>query len=976
MTWLSDPRAARKLTLLLGEPLFIYGTMPNCPACLLQEEVWADQAVGEALAGWVCLRLDITTYPDEALRWRLLGAPAFRATTVLGRVVAEHDGYLQEGDLVDWLSSSRTTALRLTEEPGRALGIRGPLTDAQVGALVDLLKERTPELREAAIARLAREGERAAAAVVEAWRSGGLGTRLSALEIFSVWEAPLGEADPWRPETLEGSTDRLARWLARGEFGLALPTRAEMDGDFEALLSDDEGRAAGALTRLTRVGPDLLTETRERLAQETRDRARERLTQLRYRLVIPPDLAREHPGPVAALVSTRPGERAQAVDALARLGGSELEPLFLELFQDPDPLVREVALHALRQSVGSAANTALAELLSDPQPNVRAQVLKELAESPSADVVPILAEYVQMEEDEDLVTHAVRVLTEIKTAKATDTLASLADHESWQVRAEMAQALGKRPSRYGSRGTRLTPQGLAALKTLLGDADTFVVAKAVEAVGEADIPAVEELSSVAERFPELAAHALTVMAGRGRGRTEAVPHLRKFISHALPETRAAALLALVRATNSNVSAELEAAFADADTQVRQAAATGVWTMATAADSVPTAVSRQWSPYLETMLTAEEPRERLEAARALVSLKTPASALPVLKELSRNHGELRAEVGESLEFMEWKEREELFQHLRGLDVNKEDYDDVLGAFARNAPAEALAYLWAEVDEGRGLESPAVVYGGLLEVYLGREGRWDKARRSSAMVRRMGEDARKRLQASDERVATLALALLASADDKQAAKEAEKLFSARDTPPALQRNAFAVLTLFRSSEQVDRAVAQATSTDAAMRTLALTFLADGNGSTYCRSLMVGKNALYLSYVEVPTFRLSQLPRELTVEMLTPLLSDRVAGVRTAAAYLLARREDASGIKVLATAWRQGEGHTEQRYLVEAIVALNGDALTPLLEEVYNSMDRDEDTYSIRDLYWKIRPMSGPKVLALRKRIRDDVGMASLR
>ena len=37
---------------------------------------------------------------------------------------------------------------------------------------------------------------------------------------------------------------------------------------------------------------------------------------------------------------------------------------------------------------------------------------------------------------------------------------------------------------------------------------------------------------------------------------------------------------------------------------------------------------------------------------------------------------------------------------------------------------------------------------------------------------------------------------------------------------------------------------------------------------------------------------------------------------------------------------------------------------------------NTSAIRDFYWAIRNMNGPEILALRKRIRDDVGMDNLR
>src|SRR5206468_439406 len=108
----------------------------------------------------------------------------------------------------------------------------------------------------------------------------------------------------------------------------------------------------------------------------------------------------------------------RAVDELAGLASTGEDGLWLELFSDPDPLVRESALRGLAATGAADASGALIGLLDDPEPNVRAAVLKQLAEHPSAGVVPRLAEYVAREGDPDLVVHAVRVLREVGDKKA------------------------------------------------------------------------------------------------------------------------------------------------------------------------------------------------------------------------------------------------------------------------------------------------------------------------------------------------------------------------------------------------------------------------------------------------------------------------------------------------------------------------------------------------------------------------------
>ena len=77
-----------------------------------------------------------------------------------------------------------------------------------------------------------------------------------------------------------------------------------------------------------------------------------------------------------------------------------------------------------------------------------------------------------------------------------------------------------------------------------------------------------------------------------------------------------------------------------------------------------------------------------------------------------------------------------------------------------------------------------------------------------------------------------------------------------------------------------------------------------------------------------------------------------------------------------WRAGakDDQNARRLAFRAVVALQDDELTPVLEEIYAA--HEGDRWSLREFYWTIRPLKGPKVLKLRKRIRDEVGMNSLR
>ena len=121
---------------------------------------------------------------------------------------------------------------------------------------------------------------------------------------------------------------------------------------------------------------------------------------------------------------------------------ADLQPLLLELFSDPDPLVRELSLRGLRSVGGRQATAALVELLKDPEPNVRAAVLKQLTEDAPSEMVDEITQYVEQETDADLVVHAVRYFRACR-ARAKPVSLRLLEHPSWQVRAEAAEAVSE-----------------------------------------------------------------------------------------------------------------------------------------------------------------------------------------------------------------------------------------------------------------------------------------------------------------------------------------------------------------------------------------------------------------------------------------------------------------------------------------------------------------------------------------------------
>jgi len=556
-------------------------------------------------------------------------------------------------------------------------------------------------------------------------------------------------------------------------------------------------------------------------------------------------------------------------------------------------------------------------------------------------------------------------------------VASLAEHDSWQVRAEVAESLGQSISSNYSSRLKIAAAAADAIRRLLADGDSFVVARAVAACSTGEIEAQAELADVAERLPEIAPLALTAMASSSEGRVKAVPYLRKFTNHADATVRAAALTALVECTNTNIADELGAGFRDGDTRVRRAAADGISTLVKREEEVPAAVVKAWKDPLEGLLSAEDAEERCAGAAALVVMRLTDKALPALEALAKDNPDLAPRIAACLESLPWQEKKDLFEYLMSLDLTDEAYQATIEGLVEEPTKEAAVYLWAQVDGNPGaLELLYTLQNAIQRVYFGKEGLWREESRSPGLLKLMAEESLKRLDSEDERVRMLALALLCVADPGQTIEKAESYFAADGTAASMRRNALAVLMLLKPQAQLERAVDACRSGDEKMQILGAGFLAEGTECSECQSLEVDDNTLYVYRSGSASYKPAKPPKSLTADVLLPLLSKPQPYLRSCAAYLLAELGDTTGMATLAAVWRQSEDSTTRGFLVDAVSSLDDDSYTPILEELYNSMNREEDAWEIRDFYWKIRVIKGPKVLALRKRIRDEVGMENLR
>ena len=113
------------------------------------------------------------------------------------------------------------------------------------------------------------------------------------------------------------------------------------------------------------------------------------------------------------------------------------------------------------------------------------------------------------------------------------------------------------------------------------------------------------------------------------------------------------------------------------------------------------------------------------------------------------------------------------------------------------------------------------------------------------------------------------------------------------------------------------------------------------------------------------------------MSPFLQSSRLEVAVCAAHLLALLHDPQGMELLLDHWRAEPGdHAAQKMLYQAITATNDPQYVPLLEEVYFQMTKAEWVPNMSDFYWTIRTMTGPEIIALRKKIRDEQGADKLR
>jgi HEAT repeat protein len=997
--------------------LVIYGAEWCAPCRALKTEL--DKAdVRDKLAGWTLVHLDVDK-PEPGVEAYQGPIPAIRLLSPQGKRIASREGYLAGAELLKWMQENVPAAIPVDPD---LVGDAAPSAEA-MGRLVAKLGSADASARESAASRLAPFAAASAPPVVDAFAKGNLRVRLAAMELLSGWKAPVGGMDPWQPETIDAARiDALRKWAAAIKPVTTQP--AALDGDQKQaaeldlsrlLTAADPGEAGIIATRLARIGPALLPLVLEKIKQISTDRQRERLTALRYKLVATSGLMQQWPGGLDRLASTDAQTRHVAADELAARATADEMPLLLELFSDPDPLVREISLASLQKIGGKEGTAALVKLLHDPVPNVRAAVLKQLAEAPTPEIADAVIAYIPGEKDNDLVVHAVRVLKASATANATKCLVGLLSHASWRVRAEAIDALADMAQQNNA-----TPSEEAADAVLkrLDDPDSFVVGRALAAIKPMGRNMSEKsLSDLATRRPELASDILkSIMAEMGRGgNTQNVGVIRGMCASKSPALRAAAVVALADLAQVDCSKEVTAALGDKVDSVKIAGGKALFEALSGmlpkdgyidkpsffgfgggrvqvdaakwvADFRAGKGQPQWVgkllPALQEMVKSPDKAMQRAGALPLVCLGHEDEVMPILLEAAKADPDTKAAVAGALPWLPWEKCVALFKALTATQPDDRLVQELTAGLTILRDPRAADLLWSQLAGDRTERTVDAVYRGLQLLYFGQEFNGGN-NQDEAKTKVVADAAREHLKAGSDSQKIIALALLLSSAKDQVKEPAKKIYEDEKSSPMLRSAAFQIFLLSAETADGQKMAVDALASGkltVPLQRIALTFLALGG-----RNLNSLENGLWLSSsfsTEYDAYGQGQIrqvkpPVGLKPDVLMPFVSNSDHTMAAYAGYLLCLAGKKEGLPPILQYWKEHketssyDGSAELVYT--AISALDDDSQTPVLEEIYTATAKNN--YNLREFYWTIRAMHGPKILTLRKKMRDEVGMEQL-
>jgi HEAT repeat protein/thiol-disulfide isomerase/thioredoxin len=510
--------SASEAALADGQPVLMIFHAPWCGAChKLQEETLGTDSFQTMAAPLHLVAIDAEAEPRLAGEYRVQSLPDMLLLSGEGQVVARRQGFLNLDAMLAWLAEGRQRIAQGRWEGFSAADqdadlVRrardGALTDAEIGEATRRLSAPDPALRATGLAFFLALEAKAVPTLLQAAADPYLGVRLSAVEVLERFAPEAPAVDPWadtaeRTAQLKALTD----WWNR-------------DGRPAALFEAGAKRAAP-----------------------------------------PPVDARKLGTLLEGVMSDRPMQRTESLNALLRIGAEAL-PAIHEVLKRSERLGRSRACRSLedlrwailipgeveraapgaRRSLargtvaerlaaverlaraGREALPALGELLRDGDPLVRERALhslsavggpeaiaamSQLLKSPDANLRMTAAQDLGRTKDRSASESLSKAMADPDEVVACTAIAAIEELEAKDRQDAILAALKDPRWRVRARAAeaagKLKLGGTSeALRGLLKDADPFVLKNALEALRSLNAtPPEADLLALLERAPEL-----------------------------------------------------------------------------------------------------------------------------------------------------------------------------------------------------------------------------------------------------------------------------------------------------------------------------------------------------------------------------------------------------------------------------------------------------------------------------------------
>ena len=390
-----------------------------------------------------------------------------------------------------------------------------------------------------------------------------------------------------------------------------------------------------------------------------------------------------------------------------------------------------------------------------------------------------------------------------------------------------------------------------------------------------------------------------------------------------------------------------------------------------------AAKRRFVAPLLKMLKSDSTEEAVAAAMALAALGQDKLALPALLRIVARQPDLLQLTSNVLKHLPWDQRVRAFHEFLKIAKEEELRVVVIGNMQEAADRRLAALFWPllEAEKTTDQEATALTQG-IRCAFCGNRYSSDIAPRLRAAL---VADARPRVESGPARKRLAALWLLALADVDTAAEVAAAMIDDKTLAAEARRDVLRLLLFsLPEKEAGQRAVAELQGSEPLRRKTALLALVAGASAVLHQD--DAPTYLYLPSRESDAISsrsgepiVPEPPAGVKADDIRPLLNDDDPKTAAAAGYLLALLSDDAGLEKLLAYWRKNRDDAQDRLVYRAIAALDAGDRLPELETIYAGV---KEGYHLSEFYWTIRVMTGDKLLAFRKRIRDEVGMSRLR